>query len=205
MVPALLLWRKWCDVALKYVVLGTGRSGTGYMSWLLNACGIKCGHESLFRREGYDVSRAKSYDADSSFWAVPYRAWIPRSACVVHAVRDPLRVFRSWLVHQPGKGNSEKIKELGYLIEHPLGSIEYLWDYWLTWHRISESIADVTVRVEDRLEICDKLGLARPAEDREQVNPHVLSDAPLLTWDDLPDCDEREIVRTHSERYGYRY
>jgi hypothetical protein len=39
---------------LKYLIVGTGRSGTVFMARLLTSLGIPCGHESVFNVEGLD-------------------------------------------------------------------------------------------------------------------------------------------------------
>jgi hypothetical protein len=41
---------------LKYIVVGTGRSGTVYYARLLTSLGIPCGHESFFDYEGIEVA-----------------------------------------------------------------------------------------------------------------------------------------------------
>ena len=33
---------------IEYLIIGTGRSGTGFMAHLLTNFGIRCGHESIF-------------------------------------------------------------------------------------------------------------------------------------------------------------
>jgi LPS sulfotransferase NodH len=37
---------------LKFLVTGSGRSGTNYMSRFLTSVGIMCGHESIFTHDG---------------------------------------------------------------------------------------------------------------------------------------------------------
>ena len=49
---------------MKYIIAGTGRCGTGYMSKIFNEVGIKCGHENVFTVKG--PRGLKSYDADST-------------------------------------------------------------------------------------------------------------------------------------------
>lgn len=57
----------------KFIITGTGRSGTKYCQAILKVCGINCGHQSVFRHEN-TLSGAwdwGDYDGDSSFEAVP--------------------------------------------------------------------------------------------------------------------------------------
>jgi len=41
---------------IKYLITGTGRSGTVYMARLLSSLGIMCGHESIFQKDALDFS-----------------------------------------------------------------------------------------------------------------------------------------------------
>lgn len=57
----------------KFIITGTGRSGTKYCQAILRICGIKCGHQTIFRHEN---TLNKEWDwldfaGDSSFEAVP--------------------------------------------------------------------------------------------------------------------------------------
>jgi hypothetical protein len=44
---------------LKYLVVGTGRSGTVYMAKLLTSLGVPCGHEAIFDYRGIEAARAR--------------------------------------------------------------------------------------------------------------------------------------------------
>ena len=46
---------------LKYIVTGTGRSGTVFMAKFLTDLGIPCGHESIFNQEPFNQSLVKLY------------------------------------------------------------------------------------------------------------------------------------------------
>lgn len=80
---------------MKYLVAGTGRCGTGYMSKILTYSGIKCGHEAIFKPFKIKKNEMDLYDADSSWLAVPHLQQF--NFIVIHIVRNPLKVFRSWL------------------------------------------------------------------------------------------------------------
>lgn len=100
-------------VELEIVVIGSGRSGTGWAARHLTAAGVACGHESVFdwhpsshpaRRLDYPGRTPSPHEppagialrAESSLAAIAYLAAVPRSARVWHLARDPLRVVRSW-------------------------------------------------------------------------------------------------------------
>lgn len=109
---------------LRYVVTGTGRSGTVYLARLLTAAGLPCGHESFFTPWGLDMARARlaghapvyssaisveaggdwvpkpdELVADSSYMAAPYLySDLLEGACIIHAVRHPIAVINSFVL-----------------------------------------------------------------------------------------------------------
>lgn len=80
---------------MKYLITGTGRCGTGYISKILTYSGIKCGHESIFKPFEVNKKEMDLYDADSSWFAAPILQNF--NFTVIHIVRNPLKVLRSWL------------------------------------------------------------------------------------------------------------
>lgn len=44
---------------LKYLVVGTGRSGTVYMAKLLSSIGISCTHEAIFKNDGLEAAKQR--------------------------------------------------------------------------------------------------------------------------------------------------
>jgi hypothetical protein len=80
---------------IELLISGCGRSGTGYMASLLNASGVKCGHEDVFTAFGV-MENQDQYVADSSWFAVPYVGDLARSTKVIHLVRNPRDVFNSF-------------------------------------------------------------------------------------------------------------
>lgn len=80
----------------RFVVVGTGRSGTGYMSRLLTAIGVPCGHEQVFGPA--QATRVKpvvwgKWEADASWLAVPRLPML--GVPVVLVTRHPLPTVRS--------------------------------------------------------------------------------------------------------------
>jgi hypothetical protein len=105
-------------IKLQYLVVGTGRSGTVYVAKLLTAAGFPCSHERIFT--GGDPAEAarileaggKNSEcsthfglefagppvAESSYMAVPFLEHEALRHCsLIHVVRDPLKVLRSFL------------------------------------------------------------------------------------------------------------
>ncbi|MDM4722757.1 hypothetical protein QTQ03_25325 [Micromonospora sp. WMMA1363] len=88
-------------MSMRFVVTGSGRCGTTYLSRLLTVAGIPCGHESVFDFRTEDTIAAtggpdwRHYQADSSWQAVPLLERFPHPTVLV--VRHPLRVVNSLL------------------------------------------------------------------------------------------------------------
>lgn len=98
---------------LKYVITGTGRCGTLFLSRLLTSLDIPCTHEGIFTPEGYRkaVAILKSNKirnslcsggkclinpvADASYMAAPFIDQL--DSTIIHAVRDPILVINSFL------------------------------------------------------------------------------------------------------------
>lgn len=80
---------------LAFVVTGCGRSGTKYMARLLAAVGVRCTHEALFTPKTRKAPPV--IDGDSSWMAVPFLDELPADTAILHLVRDPLQVTRSFL------------------------------------------------------------------------------------------------------------
>ncbi|NIQ15395.1 MAG: hypothetical protein GTO02_13665, partial [Candidatus Dadabacteria bacterium] len=91
-------------MAIKYIVTGTGRCGTMFMSKLLTSAGIDCGHEVIFTNEGLEAAKQnlflnKETVAESSYMAAPYlNDPILSEATIIHLVRQPMKVINSFVV-----------------------------------------------------------------------------------------------------------
>lgn len=86
----------------RFLIVGTGRSGTTYCQAVLRVCGIHCSHQTVFTFDNY-VSRGwdwGGWDGEASFMAVPLLEDIKRcepDTTVVLVTRDPVKVAYSWL------------------------------------------------------------------------------------------------------------
>lgn len=89
------------DAPPRFVVTGCGRSGTGYVSALFGRLGIPCGHESLFRPanliDRVQLDWPNTIPGDASWLAAPFVAALPPGTVVLHQLRDPVAVVRSFL------------------------------------------------------------------------------------------------------------
>lgn len=103
-------------VDLRFVVIGSGRSGTAWAARQLTERGIVCGHESVFDwHPSTDPGRRLDYpgrtpspheppddevllEADASLAAIAHLAQLPAGCNVWHVARDPRQVIDSWAV-----------------------------------------------------------------------------------------------------------
>lgn len=83
---------------IKYVVVSTPRSATGWTSQVLCAMGLKCGHEKHFTHDQQLYESEIESDCtwgDSSWLAAPFLDKLPPSTMVLHQVRDPCATIAS--------------------------------------------------------------------------------------------------------------
>lgn len=142
--------------APRAVIIGTGRSGTGYMSRVVTeATGhATCGHEGWFAELG---DRAPGLDVDSSWLALPALesgAWVGPA---VHVVRHPVACVASLL----------RTEFFGVLSGTPYpqfaltnckaaagaldtgGPVAAAVEFWANWNARCAAVAQLTVRLED--------------------------------------------------------
>lgn len=77
------------------MIVGPGRSGTGYIAKVLNMCGVACGHEEWWNPQR---TRRDGLVCDASWCALALGDLPP---LVLHQVRHPLAVYTSLLHHPP--------------------------------------------------------------------------------------------------------
>ena len=99
---------------MKYLVVGTGRSGTGYISELCKGKGLAFGHEMTFNES--KLKTKGSADAyiphihgcygDSNWLSVPFlNIYKKANVKIFNVVRDPFKVVKSLIgIGMPGDG-----------------------------------------------------------------------------------------------------
>lgn len=214
---------------MRFVVTGCGRSGTGYTANLLTSLGLACGHESVFRprdpRQG-PVKWPASLAGDSSWLAAPFLTSLPEGTVVLHQVREPVSLIRSFL----RIGFFEKPSGYLQFAEAQLPELahgdptERCMKYWLYWNRLAERAAELDrlryfrIRVEDidaalvervlaLLEFpCTRERIERAlAEQARDYNTRGDRNADAgVTWDTLPRGGLRDALEALASRYGYR-
>lgn len=146
---------------LKFIVTGTGRCGTGFVSSVLNECGIACGHELVFgpvrtERTAFEV------EGDSSWLALPAIEGDPRfnpDTRVVHLRRDTEKVIASLerirFFEDEVHGNFRR-----FALQY--SGCDNARDFVRVWRERCDEVADVTWNVED---ICDVPSLRKFISD----------------------------------------
>ncbi|MCX7567525.1 hypothetical protein OS189_14355 [Sulfitobacter sp. F26169L] len=83
---------------VKILVVGCGRSGTGYFAKTLQRNGIPATHEGIFNleKELADSDMQTPFLCESSWYAAPYIDRIEGLTHVFHLVRNPLKVMSSF-------------------------------------------------------------------------------------------------------------
>jgi len=214
-------WDAWTK-SHRFVVTGTGRSGTGFMSKVLSTAGVPCHHEKVF---GYDGPEWGWRRGDSSWMAAPFLDGF--DGYVLHVLRDPLRVVNSFVgvgffdddpaaVHVPyvefAKGWAPEVWELGSPVERAVA-------WWVVWNELIAPFADLWVRLEDVTGV-DLVGVARAAGgfhsglDLEAAISLVPTDVnsreaagfgpSSLGWCDLPAGDWLNRLKVLAVEYGYK-
>lgn len=190
-------------------IVGTGRSGSGYISKALTACGFPTGHEEWYNP--FHV-HAEGLMADSSWCALaPEFEEVVRNTTVWHQVRNPFNVIASHLKHWsqsdawwPMKESiliGEPYKDLMGLAMQSVCSAHLMaWDLTpdRTWRL--EDISPVLLselsgcRIDTAIQVFNDLP--------KNVNQHGITSV-ALGPDDLPDNNWKPKIIGFAELYGY--
>ena len=82
---------------IKCLIIGCGRSGTGFLSSVLTLSGKYCSHEKIFDETGIKVDAfLQGQEVESSWYAVPFLNVIPKNIKILHVTRDPKKVIASF-------------------------------------------------------------------------------------------------------------
>jgi len=215
---------------LKHLIVGTGRSGTGYISQLLTLNGIPCGHEDIFSPWSNTVPDGNEFLAEASWLGVPHIKDY-KNLQVYHVVRNPVKVVASWMnknnegiwgnvkVNRSG-GISRKTSPYWKFVEHHLPEISKIKTpleatiyYVVEWSRkIKEEVGDSFYRLEtDCVQMLRDMGIDNPQifkdiyYNRKQPagDRNKPKDSPLkLKHSDITG-QYREMLIQHTHEYGY--
>ena len=95
------------QIPIKYIVVSSPRSGTGYTAKVLSRLGLNCGHETQFfpGRAVYHKPGEKFW-GDSSWLAAPFLDKMPPGTLILHQLRDPIKTLDSMSARRQLRGNT---------------------------------------------------------------------------------------------------
>lgn len=212
----------------RFLVTGCGRSGTGYLAALFSQLGLQCGHEALFHPAAC-AEASPSWPAgvvgESSWLAAPFLAGLPPGTLVIHQVREPVAVVRSFLRIRffEGKSAWKRFAER-HAPELATGTpLERCVKYWLHWNRLCQGAAALGQveyrrhRLEDvdrelLAELCVALGAPRETAAIEAALARVPRDTNTsgakhqdgsIRWSNLPRGEWSADLEDLAGRLGY--
>ena len=130
---------------VEYLIIGTGRSGTGFMSKLLTNNGISCGHETLFGLQNVKdfgmLLKTTTLKADSSWLSVPHIKEINKDIKYIHIIRNPIDVIKSFIeLNLFCDESSPYIKFIGKYCDLNYNQpIDKVISYYVKWFKMIES------------------------------------------------------------------
>lgn len=199
---------------LRFIVTGTGRSGTAYIAQVLNHAGIFCGHEWVYTPE--PVSGDLEIIGDSSAQAAPVAASFP--GLVFHQTREPLKVIGSFLnfglfkdYRRCGAGGEFVARHFQFTGEPLCDAMRYYVEWnrmcereerYLRW-RVEDVDADLIVRLGERIGHPVKRDRAEVAIASVPRDCNTRNNRAQLAWADLPAGAQKEALKAAAVRYGY--
>lgn len=201
----------------RFIITGTGRCGTQWLSLAMRTLGYRVGHESVFTPESLrvDTWRAKldRLQCGCSWLAIARLDEIPPDVAVIQLVREPLAVIRSLygiqFFDEPGEYADVARGVTG--IEG--GGIEACARFWLEVNRLIRKRAELVIRVEDpHATLRAILSLIDPAREvSDRVIASVVRNVPSnmnarkrgdVSWADVPE-PLRNDIETLAREFGY--
>lgn len=137
----------------RFTIIGSGRSGTGYMAKLMQVNGLRCGHEGYYNPIHFDGgSQDESLDGDSSWLALPYLEQDPHGV-VIHVTRDPVAVVKSLLSIRFFHPETEQAPFPRFIQKHSSifdyhDPVKRSVEFWVEWNSRCREIAHRTMRIE---------------------------------------------------------
>ncbi len=213
----------------RLLITGCGRSGTGYVSTLLSRLGLPCSHEVVYGEAlcstGAQPVWSDALRAEASWLAAPYLGSLPAGTIVLHQVREPVSVVRSFLRIRffEGNGPFKRFAER-HVPALAVGSpFERSVKYWLFWNQLVASAAqrselvyrrhrleDLDVRFVEKL--CLEFGVPRSRAEIQRALAEIPRDVNTsgskhsdasVRWSNLPRGDWTPDLEEFAGRVGY--
>jgi hypothetical protein len=163
--------------SLDFVITGTGRSGTGYLSRLLSTLDVPCGHEKIFHpflRDDVLGCSNNNLIGDSSWLAAPLLEQLSERTWVFHQVRHPIEVARSFLGigffdKNPSASHSPYLEFVRrhQSFDRIMNEFERFMFHWVCWNQMVETKTKTIGLNYHRIKLEDM--------DAESINTQLLS------------------------------
>lgn len=200
---------------LSFIILSTGRSGSGYTAKVLTNAGIPTGHEISYNLQG---NTKTDFIGESSWLALPYveEGVYPSGTILYHQTRHPLKTIGSLI-------NGEMYKHSAYLQFQTnalpmLGSENYL-DYCarfvLEWNNRIERLTKIRWQVESfDFNTVQMIAFNQGIElDRDRAAMALMGTSKTtnkhpntvdVKWEDISNAAVRRELKKQAKRYKYR-
>lgn len=190
------------------LVTGCARSGTTYMTKVLQAAGLKVKHEA----HGVDgtVSWTMAVPASKTPWGPAFKEGYYKH--IFHQVRNPLKTISSVMVTEP-KESWDFIQKFVPQIKSDDPKLVKAVKYWIYWNRWAEIKSEMTYRLEDLEivlgEIGDRIGYPLRPEAMKGISKttnHRKDYSHVYTWEELKEELPLELyikLQDAAIRYGY--
>ena len=197
----------------KFVIIGTGRSGTTYIAELLTECGIPCGHETIFDYRG--ITKRFGYKGDVSWLALPYLSNF--NGTVLHQTRHPMKVINSLLginffTHNSFEPFRNFASQYFYFSGDEVNDAMRWYTNWNTWceeyasfrfkvEELDEMYADLlkAININD-INIQERFRIALNKKEKSTNTRAKMN----LTFSDLPNGRDKDALLEISQKYGYQ-
>jgi hypothetical protein len=199
----------------RFVVISTGRAGSGFVAALLTACGVPCGHEAFFTPSGLQPRFRWHLRGDSSWLAVPaLEEWNGAKPLVVHQVRDPREVVKSLVgIGLFRRDNDNPFAQ--FARRHFSVSGDEVRDamrWWVAWNRRCAALAHFSYRLEEIgaqsdafFEAIDETPTREPRTVIAALRDRNINTrkSTRIAYPDMPDGPEKDELRSEAARFGY--
>lgn len=194
----------------RFVIAGTGRSGSGYIAQVLTAAGVRCGHENWW---SLHTQWTPGLVGDSSWLATPVLG--SYSGRIYHQIRHPLRCVSSMasgelFEDRAGRWYKVRIRHFEPTGDNLTDSLRCYVAFFdmaethaeRTW-RLEDVDADLVMSVAKENDVDISPEDAQAAIDTVPTDWNKHADTLSLTLGDLPDCPEKARLVEIAETYGY--
>ena len=165
---------------MKYLIVGTPRSGTTFMSKLFTSAGWPTNHEAWFGNPGYGTW-LRDATGEASWMALPFTEEVKRrnkDARIVHIIRNPLKVISSlmhsnFLTYKAFQRNAYTMylkSQLPEIVAYE--DLDRYIFFWMRWNQECRKRADLTYRIEDINKDLGKIFKDLKMEVKEDVEFH---------------------------------